>query len=421
LADGRRSQLFVVLYANSIPRVGTFIALAGAIQAHGYTAVVVIPDSVTLTAEELAGFEDVLVSNMKADEIRALKGVDLFFSSEVVHDVAPANVVTVGILHALPRAGIHSHKISSNAARSFEAHPEMIRTFDYVAIAVKQAPAHWNADNYSLLNGLYPPAFLTDRRPVIDIVPAGYPKLDYSSRILKSGAPSDHILYTPTKYPLGRVRKDAEGILRTLTEGFPDKEVVFRPYPSTEDLAFGRELANRLSRVTNFILDDSATGVAFQRRAALAVTDHSSSAMTFSIATGRPLVFAHLENNVSDAEERSLFGYSATSKEALLNSVRCCLDGSIDWSKVIADEAEENLYNPGGAGDYIAKRLHLMADRKSDPSWLTVNRSPWVPKDVQGAVDEHLELLEALRKRTPGGRADAACLEIAEHIRAEHT
>jgi hypothetical protein len=422
MADQRRGRLLAVLYANSQPRVGSYIALAKAIQSVGHLAVVVIPDSVHLEVDELAGFESVLFSKMAEAEILELRGVDVFISSEVVHDVAPPGSVTVCVPHSIPDAGLQTQRLAGNAARFIEINPTVIRTFDYIAVAVRQRPAHWTIENYAFLRNFYPAKFLVHRRPFIDIIPAGYPKLDYSRAILSSAEPKDCILYTPTAshVPLGRLRHDGEVIVRSLVEAFPTMRIVLRPYPSAEDLQFGRVLAESFTRSANVIFDNSATGIAFQRRAALAVTDSSSSAITFSIATGRPLIFASVKPGAGDAPQRILFGYSANSVAALIQAARDCQNGSEAWHRTISREAEQNLYNPGHAAAYLADRLELIAKRKSHPEWLSIERQPWVPCGREGEAAEHLTMLATWRKRAPSKRADQAYEEIAQHLQAVH-
>jgi hypothetical protein len=421
LADQRQGQLFALLYANSPPRVGSYIALAKAIQSVGHLAVVVIPHSVNLEADELVGFESVLFSKMVAADIRNLRGVDVFFSSEVVHDVAPSQSVTVCVLHSIPDAGLRTHKLVSNAFGFFERNPTMIRTFDYIAVAVRQDSAHWTVANYALLQKLYPVKFLVERRPFIDIIPAGYPKLDYSRAILSSDSRKDCFLYTPTAshVPLGRVHYDGEVIIRSLMKAFPGMKIVFRPYPSPKDLQFGRALAGSLAHCANFIFDDSATGIAFQRRAALAVTDSSSSAITFSIATGRPLIFASMKLETPDTPQKMLFGYSANSVTALIQAAKDGLNESATWHQTISRQAQQNIYNPYNAATYLAGKLELMAERKGHPDWLSIERTPWAPSGRADEATEHLAMLDLWRKRARSKTADKAYDEITQYLQTE--
>jgi hypothetical protein len=335
-----------------------------------------------------------------------------------VHDVAPSQSVTVCVLHSIPDAGLRTHKLVSNASRFIEVNPTMIRTFDYIAVAVRQDPEHWKVENYALLQGVYPPQFLAHRRPVIDIIPAGYPKLDYSRAVLASGDRRDCILYTPTAshVPLGCIRQEGEIIVRSLIEAFPSMKIVLRPYPSSEDLQFGRTLAEKFATCANFVFDDSATGIAFQRRAALAVTDSSSSAITFSIATGRPLIFANTASEAGDTPKRMLFGYSANSVPALIQAARDCQTESTAWHRTVACQADQNIYNVGHAATYLASQLELMAKRESHPDWLSIPRTPWASSGRTDEKAAHLALLENWRKRAPSKRADRACDEIARYL-----
>jgi hypothetical protein len=321
---------------------------------------------------------------MSAAQTRGLSGVDVFFSPEVVANVAPPDAAAVCILHSLPDGGLKPDELSHNAARYIESNPTVIRTFDYLVPAVRQSPALWQASNYDLIQRVYPAKFLTKRRKQLDIVPGGYPKLDYSRRILQSAAPLDTLIYSPTAdhVALGHVQRDGATILATLLHGFPGMNVVFRPYPHRPDVEFGRQLAQRFQADPRFSFDDSATGIRSQRRSALIVTDSSSSALTFSLSTYRPLVFVDLAKGAGgDVPAQNPFGFNATSVAELAAAVRHGLQHAEQWSARIAAHADEFLYHPGTAAAYLASHLERFARRESHPDWLSVDRKPMPSAD----------------------------------------
>jgi hypothetical protein len=397
------SALFSILLANAQPRLGTYIALAKAIQDAGHLAVVVLPQAdLVPSAEELLGFESVDFASVPIDAVKRLQGVDLFISSELVTDVAPEGSVTIGIVHSLPDAGLQENAFVSNTAAFIKRRPAIIRSFDYLVAAVRQRPRQWTESNYSLIQSVYPPHFLAGRRRFLDIVPGGYPKLDYSRRILNSSSARRCIIYSPTSHRslVARVRRDGKAILSALLQAFPHLTVVLRPYPTKVDLRDGRRLADRFAWSPRFVFDDTATGVRYQRECAVAVTDSSSSAITFSLATRRPLVFVDLKDNDPSSGAsppltpvKNPFGFTAHSVPAMIAAVGSGIDNAALWQDVIAQEAEKYIYNPGSAATYLASHLSRFANRESHPDWLSIARRPWIATGEEGEVERHLRWL----------------------------
>jgi hypothetical protein len=425
--DQKEDRFFSILLANSKPRLGTYIALAQAIQDAGHLAVVVVRPDVLPSAEELLGFESVDFASVPIDAVKRLQGVDLFFSPEVVTDVAPEGSVTICIPHSLPDGGLRENTFASNTATLIWRYPTIIRSFDYLVAAVRQHPDHWTESNHSRIQRIYPPHFLAGRRRFLDIVPGGYPKLDYSRRILNSSSAHRCIIYSPTSFrsSQSRVRRDAKAILSALLQAFPHLTVVFRPYPSEVDLRDGRRLADRFATSPRFAFDANATGVRYQRECAVAVTDSSSSAITFSLATRRPLVFVDLKDSDPSsgasaplAPVRNPFGFTAHSVTAMVAAVRSGIDNPALWQDVIMEAAEKHIYNPGSAARYLATHLQWFANRESHPDWLSIERRPWIGTGEEGEVERHLHRLRRWADRAPSGHAPRMYDEIAEHLQA---
>lgn len=193
------SRIAAVLFAETQPRLGTHLALGRAIKDHGHLPIIVCGQAPSLTGSEEAGYQDLPLALLTRDDIRALRGIDVFFSSEVTRDVTPPGAATIGIVHSIPDAGLSTAGLSVNYRGFVQRVPTIIRSLDYLAVAVRQNPKHWTTENYSFVGGVYPPAFLVDRRQTLDIVPAGYPKIEYSERVL--AAHRDRlgvIIYSPT-------------------------------------------------------------------------------------------------------------------------------------------------------------------------------------------------------------------------------
>lgn len=411
--DRKGDRLFSVLLAETQPRMGTYIALADAIQDANHQAVIVHPEGIALADDELAGFGSVRFCPLPFEEIKLLKGVDLFFSPEVTCDVAPPEAVTVGIIHSIPDAGLQHDRLASNAVWFVEKYPTIIRTLDYLVVAVCQGDEEWTMENYRIVQDVYPAAFLKGRRRHLDIVPGGYPKLDYSRRILGSSAPLRSIIYSPTSQgsAVSKVQHDGESVLSTLLRAFPEMKIVFRPYPSQANMEHGRILAAKFTAYRNFVFDDTATGIAYQKECAVAVTDSSSSALTFSFATGRPLVFVNLKEGAETKLQGTPLGFRTETPEGLIEGVRRGIRDAAQWAVTIREEARKNIYHPGSAAGYLAANLNRFANRASHPDWLSIERRPWIATGRDGEVARHLGHLRAWSRRA-GPRAAKVYEEI---------
>lgn len=422
--DQKGDTLFSILLASSQPRLGTYIALAKAIQAAGHRAVVVHPAYTFPSSDELVGFESVEFSCIPFEALRCLHGVDLFFSPELVSDVAPPGAVTIGVLHSLPDAGLTQTKLTANAAQFIRVNPPLIRTFDYLVAAVRQQGSEWTVGNYEFMQGVYPAAFFKGRRTRLDIVPAGYPKLDYARQILAPSSTDRCIIYSPTagRSSVSRVRQDGEAVLSALLRAFPDTTIVFRPYPEASEIKYARALAERFASNPNLVLDETPLAITYQKACHVAITDSSSSALTFALATGRPLVFVSLAsptgtspNTATATPTTNPFGYRASSIPAMLQAVREGIAHSSRWHQQIMEHADRCLYNPGAAAEYLASSLPRFARRDTHPDWLSIDRRPWRPSGAPGEVQRHLGHLHAWSERR-GKLASRMYNEIASYL-----
>ncbi len=435
----KEDALFCLLFANSQPRLGTYIALAHAIQATGHLAVVVHTSARPPSTEELTGFESVEFASIPARAIKGLESVDLFFSAEVVFDVAPNGAATIGIFHSLPDQGLAEGRFVARFPDYLRHKPTIIRSFDYLVAAVRQRQEDWDPDAYRFIDGIYPGEFLRHRRPSLDIVPGGYPKLDYSRRLLTSSTPPSCILYSPTSEGSGltRVRDDGEAILAALLRSFPGWQIVLRPYPAKRDLDYGHHLAQAFAGYANFVLDQSVTGVHHQRDAAVAITDSSSSAITFALATSRPLVFVTLDDDGPPAERtgkkrlsrrgvnpgeqigspvKNPFGFTARSIPDLIAAVGNGIEDAAEWSTTIETNAESYVYNSRTSSAYLASHVERFAERETCTDWLSVPRGPWIQPADQAGAEQHLARLRALWPATVGANAARARDEIAAYL-----
>lgn len=211
------------------------------------------------------------------------------------------------------------------------------------------------------------------------------------------------------------MRSDAAKILVALLQHLPDYRVAFRPYPTPHDVEFARKLVSELGHDGRLVLDLTATGADFQREAALCVTDSSSSAITFSISTRRPLVFVGLDDNGQDGPHEIPFGFKAASLAGLVKAVRLGCEASPELCERISAERETALYNVSTAARYLAQNLSLFAARKSHPEWLSIERRPWLGAADPVERDRHIAHLRHWAEKS-GKMAVAMQTEIEAYM-----
>jgi hypothetical protein len=411
------NKLCAVIYANSRPRVAGYIPLAKAITDHGHLCYLVHPYNSAPSQEEIAGYEHLNIGALPPNKLSRLQGVDVFLSSEAVSDVAPRSAATVGLYHSL-----HDQGFGWNFSYSISHNPLIVRSLDYYVAAETQKKEHWTVENYEkVVPRIYPPFFLKDRRDHLDIVPGGYPKIEYLERMLKGERESEYISYSPTQtnQPFSEVVQYGAHIIRTILTGFPDFKVVFRPYPS-RDIEICREAVRDFLGNPRFVFDDSVTGITYQKSTAVMISDGSSTAITFSLASGRPSVFAKLSDASGRGKGRKMevFGFRAVGEEEMIGAISHCLNNRSFWHRKIMSERHKYLYNPGRASTYIASKLAVFAERGSDPEWLSIPRSPWVGFNRREEASRHLEYLNRLSSDGKRPLAKKMYEEIYDYVQS---
>lgn len=246
------------------------------------------------SSEEAATYPGMEIHSSTGVNLRELRNVDVFFCPEVFTHGAPLGSVVVGVYHSLPEA------LSFNHGSNLRSKPTVARHLDYMVIAVRQSEKQWQEKNYRGIQQIYPEEMLRERRSTLDIVPGGYPKLDYLQDIACSGA-SRYIVYAPTAtlVPQSEIKRHGRQIIANLLERFPDFEIVFRPYPGNEPELVS-DIEHEFVGNPRFLIDKTITGIGFLKDAALMVTDHSSVAISLSLATRIPSVFARFDAELDE-------------------------------------------------------------------------------------------------------------------------
>ena len=245
------------------------------------------------------------------------------------------------------------------------------------------------------------------------MIPGGYPKIDYlAERAAKHDCAQGAILYAPTNVALpphvSRVRQDGRLIISLLLEYFPDHEIIFRPYPTAQNLDAVADLLEEYAGHDRFTLDREPTPTNSQLRSVLSISDVSSVSLSFAMATLRPFVSCELSNRAHNAgvcgSEHGL-GYTAYNAEQLVNAVRDIIGRPQHWREKLRKETSRYVYNPGCSAQYIAEHIGLMAQGLAHEDWLKVARasSSW-SLDTAREYADHIKSLLSSGRTQPAER-----------------
>jgi hypothetical protein len=233
------------------------------------------------------------------------------------------------------------------------------------------------------------------------VVPGGYPHLDHNMALAAAyDGPVDSIIYAPTlalaDYPHRELASSFDAgvrIVRALLARFPEHQVIFRPHPSDLKLyqinrKDGRSVAfqallDLCEQQPRCVLDDApGSYMASYNRAAMMVSDTSSTAMTFACATGRPAFFysprdAELVDALGDemafVADRAKVGAVAGSIDELLARMADHMQEPSVGSADIRAFRDRTVFNPGNAAHYLADNIDYMLSGERHADWLYFN------------------------------------------------
>lgn len=310
------------------------------------------------------------------EDLSQFKGIDVFFSDEITAVHAPDGAVTVGIFHSLPEGAPES----INVALHFSRNIFLVKTLDYFAVA-RVDNVHFTQEEFApLVKNIYPGELMAGRRSQFDIIPAGYPKIDYMQKSLHSDE-LNTIFYAPTNVnlPFAEVEEWGKKIISLLLEGFPEYQIVFRPYPTKKNIDIAENISSHFSDNSNFILDKTRSGIDYLRTSAFVISDTSSIGLSFALSTGRPYISSTLSKPglAMNNPVENLLGYHARTLKQLLNGAQSVLDKKEYWHDKIMLERRKYVYNPGDSCQYLAESLPYIANRGSREDWLSIERKPW--------------------------------------------
>lgn len=417
--EGKR----VLLDANAIPRILTYVPLLYEFREAGYDCYLRVPQYVDGSDLRSLGIDGSFVISCTHDKVESISGVDLYLTAEANSEaLPPRGAASVGIVHSLP----DDDELRPNH-NFLRAIPPIIRRFDYVITPYTLDQASFDLSGaHEYVDGVYPDSLLTGRQPWIAIVPGGYPKVGYLwNRWSVGEARRDCIVFAPTNFvhPASMGFDKALRVLESLARTLTDYTIVFRPYPPNwRNAKYKRAIEEFLSNSSlnaRVQLDTTWTGLEYLDRAATVVSDASSAAVTFALASEKPVVLCGSGAATQDEPyvTQNAIGYKAAGESVAVDAVMCCLRGNRAWwRKHIASLRNQVLVNDIFASRYIVSQAERFIRRERLEGWHVINRRSFEVCYPDRSIDRHLE---DLREKWDGGhvRKQAAYEEILSSVR----
>ncbi len=236
------------------------------------------------------------------------------------------------------------------------------------------------------------------------LVPGGYLSLDRSIQFFDDcPAALDSIIYAPTlslsdyptRWPFSDLVTSVDAgpeILHALLDSFPDHRIIFRPHPADlrffalkrgdpREGPFGQMLELCRSHERCFLDREPDYGSSYGR-SALMVSDTSSTAFTFALATGRPVVFfckdddqlqENLGKDLQLVTDRREVGAVVGNVTELLEQVGAYLEDPEGRVEKLTRFRNRMIFNVGESAAYFMSHVECMMAGDRHPEWHDLN------------------------------------------------
>lgn len=189
-------------------------------------------------------------------------------------------------------------------------------------------------------------------------IPAGIPRLDNIIQAMDGWhGPVEDIVYHLSHWQLESkfTHENAHRIVQALLDGFPDRNIIFRPFPSDQVIPAIQEIIDDFKACPRFRLSSASSYVDDYLGAAILIHHCSTSAELFGLATDRPVLQILGPDDRKDNE----YGEPLHGIGGLVEKVKCLL-ASERSGKPLAERAAF-LANPGTASKYVLDCLSIIS------------------------------------------------------------
>lgn len=322
--------------------------------------------------------------------IKEVTDIDIFVTDDIKARYCQNGALCVCLPHSLIEK-------PTEYLPKFEYWQNFYLVADFVLQANRLNLNEVNPDKFSqLFSQSYPKEFTKYRNSNLYIIPAGYPKLDLlKEAMLNRKANNNALLFAPTTKALTNfsIQKTKE-ICILLLENYPDREIIYRPYPSESERLDASSILNELKQYSNFTYDNQGSILCAQLRSELMITDLSSAALSFSFSTFTPHIQiveqSHMKTKNSLWEGDAWYELSDLGE--LVRAVNLSIKKSAYWKNKIEKEQYNFLYQPENSINHISKQIDMIAQGKVGGDWLNWSREmPKVKIESEDDFFSHIE------------------------------
>ncbi len=392
----------VIFYAASIPRINTLVPLYKECKIRGIICKLVLSHAIepSVLSDVKSSIDD-QIEQLSRDAIAKLEGVSIFFTDESTVISIPKGAKRVSFWHSLPDKTFYPIFYEM-----IKAKPNIYLDSDFLFIPNFQHDDIFKAHLFDSHSGIFTKECFRSASDCLTIVPAGYPKLELLREKLPENFNGKKIVtYAPTRVGINgsSSENDAIAIIEALTSSTKIDEVVIRPYPL--DYSFFKDLIERNSNrldLSRIIFDFEPSSIEYQIRSSLVITDKSSYAITFALATCRPLIEVKLNADSCDAVEEIELGYRAISVDGLKAAVELGLEKMEYWQHRISNFTPFYINNPFTAVNYILDSLVAIESGMKRPDWITtfktcaVSREEGIEKALQNLTKSQVQRVSSI-------------------------
>lgn len=251
-----------------------------------------------------------------------------------------------------------------------------------------------------------PKSALKSLMPFFCFVPGGYPKLDHLMRYLDDNiVPVDSIVYAPVWHTgsFNDMGLFGEAIIGAALDAAPSLRVVFRPHSYDQSNPVVIKLVEKFSSNPRFFYDTTPSYFQLYARTALLISDYSSTAATFSLATKRPVIYFQPDGRALKGDEGVVdagIGAYIKTIDQLRRHIHDYLNRAAEFSAKIEAIRSERINNVGHSEEYVVDNIDYILNDSRHPDWIYINipaveKTQYTESDIEKNVNMLLENMQA--------------------------
>lgn len=334
--------------------------------------------------------------------------IDVLFALDGCDD-PPDNCVVVGVHH--------SHHPIEGDNGEVEAYYHYIKMFSRCHYSILGQPNlyRFNSDDFVEMLSHFPVHNQGYTSNVV--IPGGYSSVDDLLHLSNDDVTQGTILFAHVE----SIRSSNEArvivdILNCIKQKFPNKEIVYSPYPSLEKIYDGMEIVLLTGEGRVKLNTDYDTSLPFARAEVL-ITDSSSAAETYSCGTLRPHIQCQFFGMRKKAQRTDLgwIVYSVEQLEEAIDNLNVEYDS---FESSIAAKRSRQYLNFGSTANYIVRQLGAISKRDVLEGWIDIRRSSdeSVSDNQYGFFERLSELPAGYRKMSAYQIGVSCCVDAEDKL-----